>query len=107
MHLTKLHEVLFELLRGQLEVEAAHKDLALRVRELHGVLRVIAAAHPVLLHDLDVGVRLLDVLSVVCHHKVVVLMVTTTLVSPVVVPMVATAAASHVAALATALVIVS
>ena len=107
MHLTKLHEVLFELLRGQLEVEAAHKDLALRVRELHGVLRVIAAAHPVLLYDLDVGVRLLDVLPVVGHHEVVVLMVATALVSPMVVSMVATAATSHVAALTAALVIVS
>ena len=96
MHLTKLHEVLLELLGGQLEVEAAHKDLALRVRELNGVLRVIAAAHPVLLHDLDVGVRLLDVLPVVGHHEVVVLMVATALVSPMVVSMVATAATSHV-----------
>ena len=35
VHLPKLHEVLLELLRGQLEVEAAHEDLALWVRELH------------------------------------------------------------------------
>ena len=107
MHLTKLHEVLLELLGGQLEVEAAHKDLALRVRELHGVLRVIAAAHPVLLYDLDVGVRLLDVLPVVGHHEVVVLMVATALVSPMVISMAATAATSHVSALTAALVIIS
>lgn len=107
MHLTKLHEVLLELLGGQLEVEAAHKDLALRIRELNGVLRVIAAAHSVLLHDLDVGVRLLDLLPVVGHHEVVVLMVATALVSPMVVSMVATAATSHVSALTAALVIVS
>ena len=107
MHLTKLHEVLLELLGGQLEVKATHKDLALWVRELHGVFRVIAAAHPVLLYDLDIGVRLLDVLPVVGHHEVVVLMVTTALVSPMVVSMVATATPSYVAALTSALVIVS
>ena len=104
VNFSKFHEVLFELLRGQLEVEATYKDLALRVSELYGVLRVIAAAHSVLLHDLNVWVRLLDVLPIVCHHEVVVLMMATSTVSSMVV-MVATT--SHISTFTTALVVVS
>lgn len=81
MDLSKLHEVLLQLLAGQLEVKSAHEDLALWVSELDGVLRVITAANTAILVDyLHIWVGLLDVLSVVRHQEVVVVIITTMMV---------------------------
>ena len=103
MHFTKFHEVFFELFRSQLEVKATDKDLTLWIGELYRILWVITAAHTVLLHDLDVGVWLLDVLPIVCHHEVVVLMMVAATVASMVVMVAAT---SHVSTLTTTLVII-
>ena len=99
MDLSKLHEVLLQLLAGQLEVKSAYEDLAFRVSELDGVLRVITAANTAILVDyLHIWVWLLDVLSVVRHQEVVVVIITTM--------MVIVASTTHVTASFSALMIV-
>lgn len=100
MHLTELHEVLLELLRCQLEIEAANKDLALWVGELYCVFGVIAPADTVLLNYLYVRIWLLNVLSIVRHHELVVRVVAAALVTPMVM------AAAHVSAIVAALVVI-
>lgn len=71
--------MVLQLLARKFEVEATDENLALRVGKLHGVLRV-ATTHIVFLHDLAVGVRLLDLLPIVSHHEVVGLMATSLMV---------------------------
>ena len=84
--------MLFQLVTGELEVEASNEDLALGVGEFDPFFRVITVHHAVLLDDLHVRIGLLDVLSIV-HHEVAAVHLTTT---PVVV--ILAAPASHVVA---------
>jgi len=108
MNFTKLHKVLLKFLARQFEIESTDEDLALWIRELHGILWVIASSHTVLLNDLDVWVGLLDLLPIVSHHKVVVLVVaatTTSIVASLVI--LATTTATHLTTVASTLMIVS
>ncbi len=91
--------MLLELVACQLEVESSNKDLAFGVGELYTVFGVVSVDHAVFLDHLHVGVRLLDVLTVV-HHEVATVHVSLASVVVVVIP-------SHVvASFATALVVI-
>ena len=99
MDLAELHEVLLELLTGQLEVKSAHEDLAFRICELDGVLRVITTANTTILVDyLHIRVWLLDVLSIVGHQEVVVVVITSM--------MVIVASTTHMTSFSSALMVV-
>jgi len=82
VNLAELHEVLLELVAREFEVEAADENFALRVRELNGVFRVFASRHVFGLHHLAVGVRFLDLLSVVAQHEVVVVVASMVVSTP-------------------------
>ena len=97
--LSKLHEVLLEFLTGQLEVKSTDEDLAFRVSELDGVLRVITTTNATILVDyLYIRVRLLNVLSIVSHQEVVVVVMTSM--------MVIVASTTHMTALSSALMVI-
>ena len=70
MDFAKLHEVLLQLVAIQFKVEAADEDLTLWVCELHFVFLVFAR-DAVFLHDLHVGIRLLDLLSIATYEEMV------------------------------------
>jgi len=101
MDLSELHEMFFEFLAGQFEIKSSNEYLALRIGEFYAVFGIVATTHAILLHHLYVGVWLLDMLAIVGHHEVIVIVVTSVMATLV------TAATSHLAALASALMIVS
>ena len=79
LDVAELIEVVFELLTSELEVETAHKDLALGVSEFHGVLRV-TATHVIFLNHLAVRVRFLNLLSIVTDHEVIVVVMASVMI---------------------------
>lgn len=100
MDLSELHEMFFEFFACQFEIKSSNEDLALRIGEFDTVFRVVATTHAILLYNLYVGVWLLDMLAIVGHHEVIVIVVTSVMATLV------TATTSHLAALASALMII-
>ena len=68
---TKLTKVFFELFVCQFEVETTYKNLRLRISEFDRVFSVQRAIRQLFLFTKNVRIRLLDLLTLLCHDDLV------------------------------------
>ena len=101
MDLSKLAEMLLEFFTCQFKIEATDEYLTLWIGELHAILGIICSTHSVFLDNLDIGIWLLYLLTIIGHHEVIVAVMTTMLSALVV-----TSSASHMPTFTSSLMIV-